>query len=127
MDIPETYLVTDHQAFIRDILARHHITCETMNRLNQQVVEIQNVLNRKAQDMDTEKGCLKYSVKQRREEYALNQGDITVRLKQPTRRLIPLLLELRSSSALFTAPPYCQLLKIGQGFFIYRIPVGSTY
>jgi hypothetical protein len=124
-DIPEAYLVTDHQGHLRDILARHHIICEAISRRNRQVVEIPYVLNRNPQDMKNEEGCPPYSVKARREAYTLNRGDIMVRLQQPAQRLIPLLMELQSSSGLFTYQPHCQLVRLNQDFFIYRIPARS--
>jgi hypothetical protein len=124
-DIPKAYLVTDHQAFIGDILERHHITWETLSGRDRQLFEIQHVLNQRDTGAVPERGCPKYSVKERREEYTPNKGDIMVRLKQPARRLIPLLLGLRSSSGFFTHPPYCQMNKIDQDFFIYSIPAGS--
>jgi hypothetical protein len=46
--------------------------------------------------------------------------DHIVNLSQPARRLIPLLLELQSSSGLFGSPEYCRLVEMDQDFFIYR-------
>jgi hypothetical protein len=42
-------------------------------------------------------------------------------LRQPARRLIPLLLEPRSNAGFFQDPSLAELLEVGEEFFIYRV------
>ncbi len=118
--LPIFYVITAQQEIVQDILARHHITLETMNHRSDLVVEIQHVLSRKDEEMDAEKGCPKYSVMESQEKYVLNPENLIVNLSQPARRLIPLLLELRSSSGLFKSKEFCHLVEPGRNYFIYR-------
>lgn len=119
--LPISYVITAQQEIVQETLARHHITLETVNHRSEQVVEIQHVLSRKDEEMDAEKGCPKYSVMESQEKYVLNPENLIVNLSQPARRVIPLLLELRSSSGLFKSKEFCHLVEPGRNYSIYRI------
>ena len=54
-------------------------------------------------------------------QLAIRVGALWIDLDQSQGRLVPLLLDPRSSSRIFTASPYCGLLAAGNEFFIYRI------
>jgi hypothetical protein len=124
--LPDSYIITEHHGLMRDILGRHHIPFETARGRTQYLVEIQRVLGRDDTAMDFQKGCPKFRLEQRREIYGPEPEDILVSLNQPGRRLIPLLLDLESSTGLFTLKPYCQLAKPLQDFFIHRIRAANA-
>jgi len=118
--LPASYIVSNHQELIRDILDRHHIEYEVAERPAEWLVAIQNIMCPKGMLSEAAHPHGTCSITERREQYTLQKGDLVISLDQPGRMLIPLLLEPRSSSGIFNAAEYRDLVKEQREFFIYR-------
>lgn len=118
---PASYIVSNHQELIRDLLDRHHIEYEVAERSADLLVEIQNIMYPQGTLTCAAQPHSNYSIRERTEKHTLHKGDLLISLDQPCRRLIPLLLEPRSSSSIFNSDEYHHLTKGNIDFFIYRV------
>ena len=121
LSLPASYIVSNHQELIRDLLDRHHIEYEIPEQPAESLVEVQSIMGRQGTLTGATQPQSDYSIRERTEEYTLHKGDLVISLHQPARRLIPLLLEPRSSSSIFCSAEYRHLVKGYVDFFIYRV------
>jgi hypothetical protein len=118
---PLAYLVTDHQIHIAELLDRHGIPYTWIKQPSQrygtrQLIESVHLvpqLNRTPR--------VKVRVSERTQAIQLAPGDLQVDLDSSAARLVPLLLDPRSSSSVFQTPAFSELLVEGADFFIVRV------
>jgi hypothetical protein len=120
LPLPATYIVSNHQKLIRVLLDRHHIEYEVAEQRADLPVEVQHIMCPQATSIEAVQPHSNCLFTERREQYALHKGDLVISLDQPGQRLIPLLLEPRSSSSVFNAAEYRHLVMGHKDFFIYR-------
>ena len=112
--IPPHYFVTEHTDVFADLLARHGVAFETLA----QAIEAPVVSEVFAGGGDPEAACQRIDELTRRR--VIPAGALRVPLSGSNRRLVPLLLEPRSTSSVFRYPAFAGLLQHGQPFFIPR-------
>jgi zinc carboxypeptidase len=125
--LPKAYVVTAHQTVIKEWLERNRITYRMVHAPWTRKVKAQ-WLGPGAPPSEPHDNRLRgqcdpaVTVASEREvELTIREGALWIDLDQSQGRLVPLLLDPRSSSRIFTASPYCGLLVTGNEFFIYRI------
>ncbi|NIS60506.1 MAG: hypothetical protein GTO13_07370 [Proteobacteria bacterium] len=118
MVLPSSYVITDYQELIREILSRNHIHYQVVEKAAETFVKIKRIKDRKVEVMSTGQHQAHYSVIERTAKYLVPPGDLVVNLNQPARRLIALLLEIESFSSIFNADEYLPLVEKGNDFFI---------
>ncbi len=124
IDPPSAYLVTDHQDRIAELLARHSLDYQRINksfRFRGVQREMDNI-----EIMPLSRGKGRYKVSLRLQdndaEIRAEKGDLWIGLDQPYGRLIPLLLEPLSSNSIFQEQDYVSMIREGT-FFI--VPVSA--
>ena len=127
VELPDAYVVVDNQAVIKEWLEQNRIIYKTISNGLIQKVTVQLL---GAGEPPTElyerrlrKKCnpAVTVVSEREMELQIQKGALWIEIAQPQGRLLPLLLDPRSSSRIFSDSPYCSLLSAGKDFFIYRI------
>lgn len=120
MTPPGAYIITSHQGFFQHFLSRHHITYSRKNR-SARCVRIPSIVKRHAKTEEIEKGeGVVYTIEEHQKNYITDPNDLFIALNQPLQNLIPLLLELQSSSSLFYTKEYRHLAEDQNDFFIYK-------
>ncbi|HIJ54614.1 MAG TPA: DUF2817 domain-containing protein [Deltaproteobacteria bacterium] len=115
---PPAYIISSHQDLIRDILARHHVNYKEVKKNSTIGVRIKHIKSRIVENVSDGRRRAKYDFKEHSADYLLRPGDMIVDLNQPTRRLIPLLLEFRSSDSIFNPDNYFSLVEEQKDFFV---------
>lgn len=125
IDPPSAYLITDHQERIAELLQRHGISYQRLTRPFRF-----NGMHRAVENLEVTPprfGKGRYHVSLQLQEEAAEihalAGDLWIKLTPPYHRLVPLLLEPRSSTSIFQEPDYKNLLREGK-FFI--VPVSNA-
>ena len=118
LTLPTSYIINAHQDLIQDILARHHVKYTMVARPGGAVVSVKRIEDRKFKESKTVERWLNYSFKERKAKYLPQAGDLVIDLKQPARRLIPLLLEFRSVGSIFNVDDYAHLVEEQKDFFV---------
>lgn len=127
VQLPKAYVVTDNQAVIKKWLEQNRIIYKTINKQLIQKVIVQRLGSGKPPTEPYEKRLREkcnpaVTVASEQEmELKIQKGALWIETAQPQGRLLPLLLDPRSSSRIFSGSPYCSLLAAGKDFFIYRI------
>ena len=121
LTLPPAYVVTAHQELLKELLDRHHIKYQVVASPAVVPVTIEQIGSRERVITGRGSGYSGYSVRERQADYTLGKGDLWIGLDQPARRLIPLLLEPRSSSSIFNDLPHSHLMAVGEDFFIHRV------
>lgn len=119
--LPVAYALIDHHDRIGAVLERHHIESVVMDEPRRCRAIVQHVLTREAIPARYGHGTFRTTVEEREFVTSLPAGTRWIPLHQPTQRLIPLLLDPRSSSSLFDHVNYSALVEAGKDFFILRI------
>ncbi len=123
--LPAAYVVTAHQAMIARLLDRQHIRYETFNEARQCEATVPHVSRREPVPGRRGEETWHTEIDERKALVTLPAGTLRVPLEQPARRLIPLLLELRSNSSIFEHPSavedYSRLVVAGRDFFVLRV------
>lgn len=112
--IPPHYFVTEHTDMFAELLARHGVAFERLA----QAIEAPVVSEVFAGGGDPEAACQRLDELTHRR--VIPAGALRVPLSGSNRRLVPLLLEPRSTSSVFRYPAFAGLLQHGQPFFIPR-------
>ena len=112
--IPPHYFVTAHTAVFADLLTRHGVAFETLTR-NTEAQVLSEVL---AGGQQPDAAC--QQIDQLTHRRIIPAGALRVPLLGSDRRLVPLLLEPRSTSSVFRYEAFARLLQHGQPFFIPR-------
>ncbi len=120
--LPAAYVVTARQAELRAVLEHHHIQYKTVSEHSAVTATAQRILRRRWITSETRQSYYRCTTEERTISYILEPGDLLVPLRQPARRIIPLLLDPRSMSSIFNAPAFASLVREEEDFFIYRIP-----
>ena len=118
---PTAYVVAAHHEIMKDFFDRHHIEYQIGDQPVGVSVEILHVVSENRAINGVGEGCDSLTLTKRAGTYTLRQGDLIVSLTQPTRRLIPLFLELESVSSMFRSELYFHLVKEHRDFFVYRV------
>jgi hypothetical protein len=116
---PQAYIFRAYQTTFAQLLDRHSIAYSTATSSMPLSSELLPV---KLPPEGTVWGNCKASIlveDKAGQEYSFQPGDLIVSLDQPARRLIPLLLEPRSSSSIFNASEYCRFLQ-GAGNILFK-------
>jgi len=121
LTLPVAYIVTAHQKAIQDVLDRHHVKYEMVDEAAELSVEIQPPMGRQDTMTRPGHGGNDDVARNRLEKYAPRQGDLMINLDQPSRRLIPLLLEPESSTSIFKSEAYAHLVDGRRGSFVHRV------
>jgi hypothetical protein len=119
--LPAAYIVTAHQKAIQDVLDRHHVKYEVVDQPAELSVEIQPSMGQHDTMTGPAHGSNDDVATNRFEKYTPQQGDLIINLDQPSRRLIPLLLEPESSTSIFKSKPYAHLVDGRSASFVYRV------
>jgi hypothetical protein len=112
--IPPHYFVTEHTGVFAGLLARHGVAFETLTRAVDTCVTSEVF----AGGDEPEAACRQIDELTHRR--IIPAGALRVPLAGRDRRLVPLLLEPRSTSSVFRHAPFASLLQNGEPFFIPR-------
>jgi hypothetical protein len=121
IELPAAYAVTEHGAAMRVLLDRQHIHYEALPGARRCRVTAARVRSRRRVPGRHGWGYWQTEADEREVPVTLAAGTLWVPLRQPARRLIPLLLELGSNSSFFEHPDYAPLVVPGEDFFVYRV------
>lgn len=121
LTLPTAYVIAAHHEIMRDFFDRHHIEYQIGDQPVGVSVEILHVVSGDRAINGVRGGRDSLTLTKRAGTYTLRQGDLIVSLAQPTRRLIPLFLELESVSSMFRSKSYSHLVKEHHDFFVYRV------
>jgi len=116
--LPAAYIVTSHQKFIQDILARHHVKYRRAKKSSTFVAHVKRIKRRIFEKINARQSQTRYVFKERKMDYQLRRGDLVVDLNQPAKRLIPLFLELQSAGSIFNNDRYTNLVQDQKDFFV---------
>ena len=119
--LPAAYAITAHHEHINTVLKRQHIKSVVLHQRRQCRATVQRVLARQPVRPRFGHGTFRTGVEERESVVTLPAGTHWITLRQPAQRLIPLLLEPRSSSSLFDHADFASLVIPGEDFFILRI------
>jgi hypothetical protein len=122
VSMPTSYIVTSHQSLMKEVLDGHRIRYQIISEFLTVPATIRRIIDRRPVTTDTKQHSYRYVMLERAMPYTARPGDLLIPLDQPSRRLIPLLLEPRSMSSLFNAPGYSDLVQEQRDFFIHRTP-----
>jgi hypothetical protein len=120
LGLPQAYIVSANKHVFGTLFDRHHFEYSVAKEPEQiqvenQYIEIQNGLENLSNG-----NCPTYKIFRQRQKYTIQTGDLIVGLNQPARRLIALILELRSMGGIFTVPEYCQTILNRSNHYIFR-------
>ena len=121
LTLPAAYIITAHQRAIQDVLDRHHVKYEMVDQPAELSVEIQPPVGEQDTMTSPGHGSNDDVATNRFEKYAPQQGDLMINLDQPSRRLIPLLLEPESSTSIFKSEAYAPFVDGRSESFVYRV------
>lgn len=120
--LPAAYAITAHQDAIETVLKRQHIRYESLREARECQATVQNISMRENAGSPTRRASERIDIEDRDALVRLPAGTLWIPMRQPARRLIPLLLEPRSNSSLYEHRDYASLVAPGQDFFVLRIP-----
>lgn len=114
VSVPGTYLVTRHAERVREILEHHAIIYHVLSEPH----EVEALAERFTPPADARaRGELLAS---ERVTLGLEPGMLMIDLAQPRGRLVPLLLDPRSTSSVFRYPEFAALMDAAEPHFAYR-------
>ncbi|MDH3287991.1 MAG: M14 family zinc carboxypeptidase [Betaproteobacteria bacterium] len=122
LELPAAYGITAHQDTIGAALKRQHIRYEILRKPRECRATVQHVEAREKAESTRGRTSERIRIEEREALVRLPAGALWVSLRQPARRLIPLLLEPRSNSSLYEHRDHASLVVPGQDFFVLRIP-----
>ncbi len=120
LDLPSTYLITRHVDEIRPALDRHGIRYQVLA----EPMQVEAIAERFAPQANVTARVTR--VDEERVSLALEPGMLVIDLAQPDGRLVPLLLDPRSTSSLFRYPEFASLIEVAQPHFVYRAFKGAV-
>jgi hypothetical protein len=124
--LPRAYVIRAYQKLFAELLDQHHIAYSTPDSSIPASGEMRPVELPPAAAVCGDSGGTVLTETEDSPTYSYQAGDLLVSLDQPARKLIPLLLEPRSSSSIFNAPEYCRLLLNIGNFLILKTQVFSS-
>jgi len=110
---PRAYVLARHVVVVRDLLLRHGLDFEMLERARDTVVE-QRIVERVHRDAPPALGIARSA------RVTLPAGALRIPLDQPFGRVVALLLEPTSASSVFAHPAYRRLLVPGEPLFVHR-------
>lgn len=119
--LPAAYALTSHHERIAAALERQHIESSVLRSPRRCRATVQRIQSREAVRPRYGHGTFRTTVEERETVVELPAGTRWIALFQPAQRLIPLLLEPRSSSSLFDHVDFSSLVIPGNDFFVLRI------
>lgn len=119
--LPAAYAITAHQKTIGELLKRQHIRYETLREPRDCRATLQHIEARKKAGSSRGRTSARIRIEERIAPVRLPAGALWISLRQPARRLIPLLLEPRSNSSLYEHRDHAGLVVPGQDFFVLRL------
>jgi len=116
LQLPKAYIVQAHTDIFAELFERHRIPFDTVTQPFEAILESDAFAYGDSSErilpvLDTS-----------RDRAVVMPGHLYVRLLPDTARLLPLLLDPRSSSSVFQYPRFTQLITAHQPFFIARTP-----
>lgn len=114
VELPRNYYITDHAATFGELLSRHGIRHETLAR----PLTVRVITQRFRGGEEIDAGC--ELLEESAVERDIPAGGLRVRMAPAHARLLPLLLDPRSTSSFFRYAAYGRLLPPQAEFFIYR-------
>ncbi|MGK5092432.1 M14 family zinc carboxypeptidase [Deltaproteobacteria bacterium TL4] len=123
IQIPLAYAVTAQHQFVAELLTHHQIQFKQLS----QPKEVQGIRQRikKLEITPPHSGIMKtevnVSIEEETMKISLVPGDLWIDLNQPAGRLVPLILDPRSTSSVFQDPAETSRLMPAQPFF--RVPL----
>lgn len=115
LQLPSAYIVQAHKDVFADLFARHRIPFTTMTESFEGLLESEVF----AGGDTPEYACT--VLDGYRERAVLAPGSLYASLRPDTARLLPLLLDPRSSSSVFQYPQFTQLIAARQPLFVARM------
>lgn len=121
LTLPQAYLITDEQARFAKLFDRHHLSYETIQTersvsvIQQKMTKIELIPH-----LVGESNVLEVSADEKEIVMNAQPQDLWISLDQPMGRLIPILLDPRSSDSIFQEMNYRPLLLKNKEFFIFR-------
>jgi len=122
LKLPTAYAITAHQDAIRPVLERQHIRYRVLGEPRECRATLQEISMRENTGSPPRRTSARINIKDRDALVRLPAGTLWIPLRQPARRLIPLLLEPGSNSSLYEHRDYASLVAPGKEFFVLRIP-----
>ncbi len=122
LELPSAYAITAHQDAIRAVLERQHIRYQVLREPRECRATVQDISMREHAGVQPRRTSASVNIEDRDALVRLAPGTLWVPLRQPARRLIPLLLEPGSNSSLYEHGDYANLVEPGKEFFVLRIP-----
>ena len=122
LELPAAYAITAHQDAIRPVLERQHIRFRVLGEPRECRATVQKVSMRENAGSPPRRTSARINIEDRDALVRLPVKTLWIPLRQPARRLIPLLLEPGSNSSLYERGDYASLVEPGRDFFILRIP-----
>lgn len=119
---PSAYLVTEYQDRIADLLDRQGISYRRLEEAGKYPGEARTISNLVVTPPPRDKGryTVKLQLERSPDEVEAQAGDLWIDLNQSDGRLVPLLLEPKSSTSIYKEPDYTDMLDEG-AFYIFSI------
>jgi hypothetical protein len=121
LKIPAAYLVTAHTDSMMKLFDFHHIEYEIIANPVEFTAGAEQIETFQKSPTRQKLAPAEHRSDRQSSSVFADNGSILIRMKQPSRRLIPLLLEPLSNSSIFLDPAYSSFIKPGEHFFIYRL------
>jgi hypothetical protein len=121
LPVPLAYVVRAHRDAMRSYLDRQHVRYEVVTSAQRRSAVVQHIVSRQHVPGKHGWGSYRTALDERRAQIAIEPGDLWIDLRQPARRMIPLLLDPRSNSSIFETPDFAPFAVPGQDFFVSRI------
>jgi hypothetical protein len=120
LTLPRAYVIRANQKLFAELLDRHQIAYSTQAPSILAAVELRPVELPPEGEVGVDCKAFILAEDKSGQKDSFQPGDLFISLDQPARRLIPLLLEPRSSSSIFNAPEYCRFLQ-GPDNILFKI------
>lgn len=119
---PPAYLVSDYQDRIASLLGRQGIQYRRLEKPAILEGVVRTISNLEVTPPPRDKGryTVELQLEQTQGQVKAEAGDLWIDLSQPDGRLVPLLLEPKSSTSIYQEPDYTDMLKNGP-FYIYSV------
>lgn len=120
---PAAYVVSGHQDRIAALLDRQGISYRTVREARKINAQTRYISNLKVTPPPRDKGryTVALQLEHRNEQVQVKPGDLWINLNQADGRLVPLLLEPKSSTSIYKEPGYTDMLEEGR-FYIVSVP-----
>lgn len=122
IELPNAYAIAAHQDALRPVLERQHIRFRVLREPRECRATVQEISVRQNTGSPPRRTSARIDIEDRDVVAHLPAGTLWIPLRQPARRLIPLLLEPGSNSSLYERGEYASLVEPGTDFFVLRIP-----